>query len=107
MSPIRLGAPEPVDNQRPHRISGETGFGFEVGTRLPGQLGRTGMISTPHGGSTTPAFIAVGTKATVKAVLPESIADARRAGGAGQRLPPLPAARAGHRRRRPAGWAGS
>ena len=51
-----------------------SGFGFEVGTRLPGHLGRTGRISTPHGPIRTPAFIAVGTKATVKAVLPESIA---------------------------------
>src|SRR6478609_554846 len=50
------------------------GFGFEVGSRLPGELGRTGVISTPHGQIRTPAFIAVGTKATVKSVLPESMA---------------------------------
>jgi queuine tRNA-ribosyltransferase len=37
-------------------------------------LGRTGVIHTPHGDIHTPAFIPVGTKATVKAVLPESIA---------------------------------
>nr|WP_306906969.1 tRNA guanosine(34) transglycosylase Tgt [Arthrobacter pascens] len=37
-------------------------------------LGRTGIISTPHGEIRTPAFIAVGTKATVKAVLPEFMA---------------------------------
>jgi queuine tRNA-ribosyltransferase len=49
------------------------GFGFTVGTRLPGRLGRTGTIKTPHGPIQTPAFIAVGTKATVKAVLPESL----------------------------------
>src|SRR4029077_11700851 len=48
--------------------------GFEIGTRLPGRLGRTGTITTPHGRIQTPAFIAVGTKATVKAVLPESMA---------------------------------
>jgi len=51
-----------------------TGFGFEVGARLDGHLGRTGVISTPHGLINTPAFIAVGTKATVKSVLPESMA---------------------------------
>ncbi len=51
-----------------------TGFGFAVGTRLPDRLGRTGTISTPHGVIETPAFIAVGTQATVKAVLPESMA---------------------------------
>ena len=51
-----------------------TGFGFKVGKRLPGRLGRTGVITTPHGEIRTPAFIVVGTKATVKAVLPESVA---------------------------------
>ncbi|MGI8417366.1 MAG: tRNA guanosine(34) transglycosylase Tgt, partial [Nakamurella sp.] len=50
------------------------GFGFTVGTRLDGRHGRTGVIHTPHGDISTPAFIAVGTKATVKAVLPETIA---------------------------------
>ncbi|MBG0738181.1 tRNA guanosine(34) transglycosylase Tgt [Paeniglutamicibacter antarcticus] len=35
--------------------------------------GRTGTMVTPHGTIQTPAFIAVGTKATVKAVLPESM----------------------------------
>ncbi len=50
-----------------------TGFGFTVGTRGPGQS-RTGTIQTPHGEIATPAFIAVGTKATVKAVLPETMA---------------------------------
>ncbi len=74
MSPIRLGRPEPVDKVRPQRITADTSFGFEVGTRLPGHLGRTGIITTPHGQLATPAFIAVGTKATVKAVLPESMA---------------------------------
>jgi len=48
-------------------------FSFTVGTRLPGVQGRTGVLSTPHGDIATPAFIAVGTKATVKAVLPESM----------------------------------
>ena len=51
-----------------------TGFGFKIGQRLPGRLGRTGVITTPHGEIRTPAFIVVGTKATVKAVLPESVA---------------------------------
>ncbi len=40
---------------------------------LPGRLGRTGVIRTPHGEIRTPAFIAVGTQATVKAVLPETM----------------------------------
>ena len=55
---------EPVDGQ----------FRFAPGVSLPGRLGRSGVISTPHGLIETPAFIAVGTKATVKAVLPESLA---------------------------------
>ncbi|MBY6365108.1 tRNA guanosine(34) transglycosylase Tgt [Rhodococcoides corynebacterioides] len=46
---------------------------FTVGTRLDGRLGRTGTLRTPHGTIETPAFIAVGTKATVKAVLPETM----------------------------------
>ena len=46
---------------------------FTVRTRLPGRAGRTGTIRTPHGDIRTPAFIAVGTQATVKAVLPETM----------------------------------
>ena len=41
---------------------------------MPGRLGRAGVIMTPHGTIRTPAFVAVATKATVKAVLPESVA---------------------------------
>src|SRR5699024_2113328 len=37
--------------------------------------GRTGTIHTPHGDIQTPAYIPVGTKATVKAVLPEVVKD--------------------------------
>lgn len=56
-------------------------FGFEVTHRLEAggvdgaPLGRTGVISTPHGQIQTPAFIPVATQATVKAVLPESMAE--------------------------------
>jgi queuine tRNA-ribosyltransferase len=42
---------------------------------MPGALGRTGTITTPHGIIRTPAFIPVGTKATVKTVLPETMAE--------------------------------
>ncbi len=48
---------------------------FTVEAELPGRRGRTGIIHTPHGEIHTPAFIAVGTKATVKAVLPETMRD--------------------------------
>ncbi|AUI51079.1 tRNA guanosine(34) transglycosylase Tgt [Arthrobacter crystallopoietes] len=68
----------------------QSDFSFTVGKRLSetapptaaqveangGEFkGRTGTIATPHGDIQTPAFIAVGTKATVKAVLPESMKD--------------------------------
>src|SRR5690348_18044126 len=46
---------------------------FTVEAELPGRLGRVGVIHTPHGDIQTPAFIAVGTQATVKAVLPETM----------------------------------
>ena len=38
-------------------------------------LARVGQIQTPHGTIETPAFIPVGTKATVKSVLPEAMSD--------------------------------
>ena len=50
-------------------------FSFKVDKSLTGALGRTGQITTPHGEIKTPAFIPVGTKATLKSVLPESIKD--------------------------------
>jgi queuine tRNA-ribosyltransferase len=50
-------------------------FSFKVDKGLTGALGRTGEITTPHGVIKTPAFIPVGTKATLKSVLPESIKD--------------------------------
>jgi queuine tRNA-ribosyltransferase len=57
---------------RPERVEGQ--FGFVPLASLPSGLGRSGVIITPHGTIKTPAFVAVGTKATVKAVLPESMA---------------------------------
>ena len=50
-------------------------FSFKVGISLKDRLGRTGLISTPNGQIKTPAFIPVGTKATLKSVLPESLKD--------------------------------
>lgn len=46
---------------------------FRVEAELPGRLGRTGVITTAHGEIRTPAFVAVGTQATVKAVLPDTM----------------------------------
>lgn len=50
-------------------------FGFQVEHKLADRLGRVGQIQTPHGVIQTPAFIPVGTKATLKSVLPESVKD--------------------------------
>lgn len=49
---------------------------FSLKTELepgPGKHGRTGTIHTPHGDIHTPAFIPVGTKATVKTLTPEQV----------------------------------
>ncbi len=81
LSPQQPRRPEPpaagFDELRPHQ-PGDPAFGpafdFVPNTLLPGGLGRSGVITTPHGTIRTPAFVAVGTKATVKAVLPESVA---------------------------------
>jgi queuine tRNA-ribosyltransferase len=46
---------------------------FDIHQRLDGALARTGTITTPHGIIETPAFIPVGTKATLKALTPEQL----------------------------------
>ncbi len=46
---------------------------FVVRTQLPGRAGRTGTLGTPHGSISTPAFVPVATKATVKTLLPETV----------------------------------
>ncbi len=51
-------------------------FTFDITSHLDSRHGRTGVIHTPHGDIETPAFIVVGTKANVKAVLPEQIEQA-------------------------------
>lgn len=48
-------------------------FNFKIEKKIPGQLGRAGVIHTPHGDIFTPAFVTVGTKATVKALTPEQV----------------------------------
>ena len=48
---------------------------FEIEKKLEGTLGRVGTIHTPHGTIQTPAFIPVGTKATVKALTVEQVKD--------------------------------
>ncbi len=46
---------------------------FSIQKELPGALGRAGKLETPHGIINTPAFVTVGTKATVKALTPEQV----------------------------------
>jgi len=50
-------------------------FSFTIKERLKETRARAGVIHTPHGDIDTPAFIAVGTKATVKALTPEMLKD--------------------------------
>lgn len=47
---------------------------FEIVSRGQ-ELARAGVIHTPHGDIPTPAFIPVGTKATVKSLVPEQVRD--------------------------------
>lgn len=46
---------------------------FKIKKELENSLGRAGVIETPHGEIQTPAFVTVGTKATVKALTPEQV----------------------------------
>lgn len=49
-------------------------FSFTINKKMDG-LGRAGVISTPNGDVQTPAFVTVGTKATVKGITPEMLKD--------------------------------
>lgn len=51
-------------------------FSFEMHKELSNGLGRVGTIHTPHGDIKTPAFVAVGTKGTVKSLTPEQVIEA-------------------------------
>ncbi len=48
---------------------------FSIEKKLGGKLGRAGILKTHHGVIETPAFVTVGTKATVKGITPEMLAD--------------------------------
>jgi queuine tRNA-ribosyltransferase len=56
-------------------VAQDKGFSFEITHAPESSAARVGIITTPHGQIHTPAFIPVGTKATVKSVLPESMKD--------------------------------
>jgi queuine tRNA-ribosyltransferase len=46
---------------------------FKIEKKLDGKLGRVGVFETPHGVILTPAFVAVGTKGTVKSLTVEHV----------------------------------
>ncbi len=48
---------------------------FKIEKKIPNTLGRAGVVTTPHGIINTPAFVTVGTKATVKALTMEQVKD--------------------------------
>ena len=48
---------------------------FKIEKKLKKGLGRAGILKTPHGVIYTPAFVPVGTKASVKALTPEQVTD--------------------------------
>ncbi len=57
-----------------HPSGGGARFGFEtLGVSGGARLGR---LDTPHGSVATPAFVAVGTQATVKSLTPEAVREA-------------------------------
>jgi len=46
---------------------------FKIEKKINSSLARAGILSTLHGDVLTPAFVAVGTKATVKSLTPEQV----------------------------------
>jgi len=48
-------------------------FNFKIEKKIPNFLGRAGVLYTPHGDILTPSFVVVGTKGTVKSVVPEQL----------------------------------
>lgn len=50
-------------------------FNFTVEANCSSTRARTGEFTTPHGAIKTPVFMPVGTKATVKAMIPEELQD--------------------------------
>ena len=70
--PVASAAEGRADDSATAHGPGRADVGFDI-TARHGERARAGVIRTPHGAISTPAFIPVGTKATVKAVLPESM----------------------------------
>jgi queuine tRNA-ribosyltransferase len=50
----------------------ERPISFKIEKKV-GELARAGVLMTPHGNVNTPAFVTVGTKGTIKGILPEDL----------------------------------
>lgn len=50
-------------------------FGFTLQAKDPKSRARAGVIHTPHGDIETPAFVPVGTQASVKSITPDELTD--------------------------------
>ncbi|MEZ6016627.1 MAG: tRNA guanosine(34) transglycosylase Tgt [Planctomycetota bacterium] len=68
-------APNVTDLPRSRFETPHGPFGFELLARAPSGPARVGVFTTPHGDVQTPAFMPVGTRGTVKGVLPRDLAD--------------------------------
>ena len=68
-------------NQQESTGSGQvaSSLSFTIEARLPGAGGRAGTLTLPHGTVETPAFMVVGTQATVKSLTPDEVRGARHA----------------------------
>ncbi|MCH2139235.1 MAG: tRNA-guanine transglycosylase, partial [Phycisphaerales bacterium] len=48
---------------------------FDVSSKCRESAARLGTVHTPHGSFATPAFMPVGTRATIKGLLPDQVRD--------------------------------
>src|SRR4051794_16799238 len=65
---------DPAISHQPSAISHRSpAVQFELRAVDPGSAARLGTLHTPHGAVETPAFMPVGTQATVKGLLPETL----------------------------------
>ena len=62
-----------ADGLVPTQSSALSPQSFVVERRLPGAGGRAGRLTLPHGVVETPAFMVVGTQATVKSLTPDEV----------------------------------
>ncbi|GAB4273301.1 MAG: tRNA guanosine(34) transglycosylase Tgt [Coriobacteriia bacterium] len=72
-----LPAPEAflAHKDKPTRIGRMQSFAFEVKATDPATGARSGLLTTAHGAVSTPVFMPVGTRATVKGLTPWQLSD--------------------------------